>query len=575
MFSKITTSALLILLICLGLSRNSVAQTTSAERIEEASVAIQNNQFERALDFLQDENSPQAWLLRGQAFYQLNEFSNSARELKKILLQTANPTLVAEAQYTLALISIQKRDFATSVVLLDAIQQLSGISGSISSDSNNLKRSLLRFMDVSDLLELLSEGISDDLMEETVVTSLQSLNRADAQLLGSVIIDMDADSSLFDHSKIRRTIQTRPSTVQRSVVPPGFAYRIGIILPFDPENEGLSNVSGSLYKGIMLAAQQHNADRENTPVYIEYINAREVNPGTVMGKASFKNMDLLIGPLVSETASRYVPFTTQFEIPLIAPLANSDTLNQFHPYFFQANPTLAASGRAMARFAYNQKRLDTASVISGRNAEGIYAARAFRAEFERLGGHIVDFYTKDFNSDGFEFTEFTEAFTTNKQLIDSLNYTPVDAVFAPFTGGSAPSLIDLLLTDLEANRSKVTVLGSEDYAYANLIPERINRFEIYYPTGLQPEETAEDVISFKEDYLNFSQQEANDFSFKGYDLMNFILASLKNHPNPTYMNHVLRTAKPYTGLGNTFHFNNSQVNTAVTVKKLEAVDENE
>jgi hypothetical protein len=131
------------------------------------------------------------------------------------------------------------------------------------------------------------------------------------------------------------------------------------------------------------------------------------------------------------------------------------------------------------------------------------------------------------------------------------------------------------LTDLEANRSKVTVLGSEDYAYANLIPERINRFEIYYPTGLQPEETAEDVISFKEDYLNFSQQEANDFSFKGYDLMNFILASLKNHPNPTYMNHVLRTAKPYTGLGNTFHFNNSQVNTAVTVKKLEAVDENE
>lgn len=573
MLSKFMKTALFTLLLTCVLSSAVMAQMSSAERVEEASVAIQNNNFDQALEYLQGEQSPQAALLRGQALYQLNEFAKAARELKKVVIQPSSPALKAEAQYTLALISVQNREFADAVMLLDAIQFYGNIPGSISSDSKNLKRTLLRFMDISDLTELLSEGISDDLFEETVETSLQSLNRADAMLLGQLILDLDSDSTLFDHSKIRRTIQSRPTTVQRTTVPDGFAYKIGIILPYDPENPGLSNVSGSLYKGMMLAAQQHNADSENTPIFIEYINAKEENPGVVMGKASYKNMDLLIGPLVSETASRYVPFTTQFEIPLVAPLANSDTLNQFHPYFFQANPTLAARGKVMAEYAYNSRRIDTVSVISGRNTEGIHAARAFRAEFERLGGHVVDYFTKDFNEDGFEFTEFTDPLTSNEELIDSLNYTPVDAIFAPFTGGSAPSLIDLLLTDLEANKSDVTVLGSEDWLYANLTPERIEDFEIYYPTGLQPDEEDEKVIRFKEDYLNFTRQEVNDFAFKGYDLMNFIIHSLKNHPNPTYMNHVLRTAGLYNGLANQFHFDNTQVNEAVIIKKLKVTEE--
>src|SRR5690606_38325705 len=107
--------------------------------------------------------------------------------------------------------------------------------------------------------------------------------------------------------------------------------------------------------------------------------------------------------------------------------------------------------------------------------EGFLAAKSFRNTFERMGGKVIYFFQKDFKARGYDVSDFTKVFTKDELLRDSLGYKNVQAIYLPFTGESSQSMIELVLTDLEAYNSNLTILGSQEWLYADLAPERINK----------------------------------------------------------------------------------------------------
>lgn len=155
-------------------------------------------------------------------------------------------------------------------------------------------------------------------------------------------------------------------------------------------------------------------------------------------------------------------------------------------------------------------------------------------------------------------------------LIDSLQIPAIDAVYMPFTGEQSETLIDLTLTDLEAGKSKIPVLGSQDWGYVELSSERLNRFTIYFPDASQIDETQEKVIQFRQNYMDITkQQEASIFSFLGYDLGTYLAELFTEIKNPTYFKQALIHKPVFQGLANQIKFDESHVNQRLSIYKMD------
>jgi ABC-type branched-subunit amino acid transport system substrate-binding protein len=275
-----------------------------------------------------------------------------------------------------------------------------------------------------------------------------------------------------------------------------------------------------------------------------------------------------VGPLFSEPAERMAQLAEEYRIPMIAPLANSDELNLDYNYTFQLNPTFEIHGKEMARFAVEELELDSIAIITDSQSLGRASALSFRYEAEKLGAHISYYFEDDLASVGYDLSAFTEAFTPDSTLIDSLGYTPSQAIYAPFTGQAATTLSNLLLNDLEAMRSDVIILGSEEWANADMSAYQRRIFEIYYTQALGQAADSSAVEFFQQDFETRFGFTPDNFASIGYDAANYLFQSLETAGNPIYLDRVLRTRSPYNGLSIKIDFDGNRVNQHLNVHPL-------
>jgi hypothetical protein len=146
---------------------------------------------------------------------------------------------------------------------------------------------------------------------------------------------------------------------------------------------------------------------------------------------------------------------------------------------------------------------------------GRSAASSFRREAERLGAYISYYFEDDFARRGYDITEYTAVFTPDSVMIDSLGYIPTQGLYAPFTGQAAPTLTNLLLNDLEAMRSRVIIMGSEEWANANLSAFQRRLFEIYHTEAFGTAADTSAVDFFEEDFETRFGTPADRFAWVG------------------------------------------------------------
>jgi ABC-type branched-subunit amino acid transport system substrate-binding protein len=259
---------------------------------------------------------------------------------------------------------------------------------------------------------------------------------------------------------------------------------------------------------------------------------------------------------------------------MIAPLANSDEINLDYNYTFQMNPTFEVHGKRMAQHAVRQLGLDTLAVITPNDALGTASARSFRREAEKLGAYVSYYIEEDFSSFGYDLTDFTKVFTTDSVLVDSLNYIPTEAIYAPFTGQAANTLSSLLMTDLEVLNSDMIILGSEEWQSANLSAYQNRNFEIYYSQSFGEAADTTATRLFEEDFQTRFALEADLFAKLGYDIGNYLFESLSLAGNPSQLTHALRSKDPYNGLAIQIDMEGQRINQHIYIRPLtpKAVD---
>lgn len=521
-------------------------------------------------------NTDEARLFAGKSFFSAGYFGKARSYLLKALSSQVMPQQF-DASYTLSLCDFQLHNFGQS---LDRLYNLSNNpqSGDVGNQARIFYNEILDYLTLRQRLRAFHESNIASVQKDIVVSVFDKVDGETAQSLIKALktnFANTSDSTLVqdlesDLNSLPAYQNDLPKRIQLKA-PKGISYNLGVALPKFEQNSDEFSVSQGLYYGILMAVENFNKRNNGQKVFIHYINTLkdQDKPKDIMTELAWnQHADMIIGPLYSEMTESMAPLAEQYQIPMLAPLANYDSLNIDNPYVYQANPTFDVRGKKMADFAVNRLHLDTLAVIVNKNSWGMHEAFAFRDEAEKLGAKVQYFFSDDFEANKFDVSQYDQYFSTDSTMIDSLGSKHVDAVYLPMTGATAPALINLVMTDLEAYRANVTILGSQEWATAGLDPDQISKFNIYYSGINVPDTSSSDVKTFNIDYQNRFGLAANRYSVMGFDCANFMLKTLEKVQNPALLKEALKNSDEFVGLGSHYIFDGSHINQAVEFFKL-------
>lgn len=547
-------------------------QVLQGQSFEEGLNYYQQGKYSEAASVFTKLNTNKGRLFSGKSYFGMGKYLTAKTYLQEVK-STADKNIYLEAQYNLALTDFQLGQYGEALnrlyqfhdqerqtqLVTDAVQFYNDILGYL---TINQRKNAFQQADEPQVKYDLIAAAFGNVNYRVAQTLYNQLQHAKIDTSGPAmqkLAKMIADSMSY---AVEREYGTRPAT------PDGITYNIGAALPSYKTGAPEFNVSRGLYFGFVMAAEEFNQQHSDRKAFIRYQNTAANKDSAAYSMTNYAwnyNADVVLGPLFSEPAKRMAELAEQYHIPLLAPLANSDTLNTDNPYVFQANPTFSSHGKRMAEYAVKQLKMDTLAVIAEKNSLGESSAYNFRDRAEKLGARVTYFFVDDFAAKGFDLTEYTKYFTTDSAKIDSMGYHQLDGIYAPFTGQAASTLAELLLVDLEAMNSKLPVLGSQVWGNINIPEQQMGNRKIYFSESYYLDKKSQKVEQFRKRYKERFNLEPNKFAMIGYDAASFVLQTLDRVGNPALLKDALKQQPLYKGIIGDIFFGGTHVNQQIKI----------
>ncbi|MFY0684330.1 MAG: ABC transporter substrate-binding protein [Balneola sp.] len=561
-------STLLLLLILM------FSGTGYAQSLDTGKNLYQNGDYERAIRVFTNIDEPEATLFIGKSYFALGQYVKSRSYLDLILQEEqSNEPILAEAAYTKALVLFQLDDFSASLDLLYQLKE-DNTSNVFTSRATTFYNQIVSYLSIDQIKTVYRHNSNQEILKDVLDGSLGRISYSKAKVLletfkSSLINESTVD--LFQVESALRdslTYSSRHPMRKYPQAPNGMSYQIGVALPsFEIQSDNYE-VPQHLYFGIQLAVEEFNSNQPNKKAFLNFVetNSNYTQPEDILNKLIWnKDVDVVIGPLFSEVAKAFSGLAEEYEVPVITPLANSDSLSLANNYMFQTNPTFAVQGTKMAQHAVNELGIDTVAVLAQQNALGRASALAFRHEAERLGAFVQHFFLEDLQSNGYDISEYTAYLSKTDTLMPAPG---LKAVYAPFTGSAAPTLIRNLITDLEASESDYILLGSEEWSDTDIASARLPETSLHYTQSFDIRYGDNDVENFISNFRLRFEAEPNQFAFIGFDVANAVLSTLNRVGNPSYLKNGLHELKNFRGLSNNIEFSSEHINQKVIIKSV-------
>ncbi len=536
----------------------------------------QQGDYEQALKIFNNIDSPQGRLFSGKSYYSLGKYLTAKTYLNQVDRE-AEDEIYLEAVYTTALVDFQLGLYGDALNRLYDLKNHS-IKTKLVTEGRQLYNEILGFLTLNQRKNAFQQAKSPEIKYDLIKAAIGSVPLEDARILYSQLVQSKIDTA---NQAMRELSETLADSVSYATerrygnqvsAPKGIIYDLGAALPSHSDSGSEFEVARGLHFGYVLAAEEFNQQHTDKKAFIRHQNtaANMDSAGQAMTNLAWNyHADAILGPLFSEPARKMAELAEQYQIPLIAPLANSDTLNSDNPYVYQANPTFTSHGRKMAEYAVQSLQMDTLAVLTEKNSLGEASAFAFRDRAEKLGAKVAYFFVDDLKSKGYDLTEYTKFFTTDSSKIDSLgNYHYLDGIYAPFTGQAASTLAELLLVDMQAKGSNIPVLGSQKWGNFDIPEIQLKNQPIYFSESYYINQKSERVEQFRKMFNQRFDAEPNRFAMIGYDVASYVLTTLDRVENPAYLKDALKQQPLYKGIIGNINFRGSHINQEVKIFEM-------
>lgn len=328
--------------------------------------------------------------------------------------------------------------------------------------------------------------------------------------------------------------------------------RLGILLSLSGEDRVPSQ---ALFNGIRLAVDEHNVQEGARPVVMmfEDIEGGPDVAADAVTTLSDAGADIIVGTLYSEEAIAAAKRADEEQIIFIAPLATDERVSAGRRYAFQANPSMAVRGEAMARFAVNGLRLTRLGVftVADERRVGERLSDGFIQAASELGAEINLIQLLPSESAWFDLP--------NEIPADTLNL--VDAIYVPMATRDAPALAGAILATFDRFGKNVRLLGNTAW---HDLPQKAHasRYTMTYSNDFLPDLSSDDFLRFAWTYYDLSGADVDRLGLSGFDVTRFALEATSREDSRALWD-VIRNMPEYQGFGLRIHFDGGNVNRAL------------
>lgn len=551
------------------------AVTLNAQNLEQGMNLYMNGEYEEAAAFFERYDSPEAMLYTGKSYYAMGSLHRARHYLSSAAQNADAEEVRQEAVYTNALADFQIKNFTSSLHELHRLRQLNPATA-YTSRAGNLYNQILGYLSLAQMNKVFNETDSDTLRFDILKASAGRFGYEDVKaiLLKYEHAAGENTAGFRELSRIRELLYSKESydaeysTLQKAEAPAGTSYKIGVVLPDFGFSSEDYEISQHLYFGVQQAVEDYNAAHADRKIFLKFrqTDDEDHTPEQAFSRLVWQDdADAIIGPLFSGEAQKFSVLSEEYGVPVITPLATSEQISGKSFYLYQLNPTFAVHGKKMAEFAVNTLRLDSLAIIAERGTPGETAAFAFQSEVQKLGAAVKHVFVEDLEAQGYSITDYVARITADTADGGADN---IDGIYAPFSGPAAASLIQSLLTDLEASGKQYALLGLEEWQGVELSELRFSNWRIYYTQSYDVEDsdTAE-RSEFAENFRQMFSTAPNRFAFIGYDTARVLIQALEEAQNPADLNKALLELSNFKGISTQVSFKGHHVNQSVEIKR--------
>ncbi|MCZ6776579.1 MAG: ABC transporter substrate-binding protein [Ignavibacteria bacterium] len=360
----------------------------STERFDESVES-----FDRIIrQFPFNQRTTASFVMKAKALFMLNKNLGAARTLNVFLSKYPTSKYVADAEFTLGLVHLRIRRYD------DAVQSMMNAWRKTPQTlrAKKLERDILAALD----------GIIDAYLEIEAVKQLMRKSRSVRERAffwlkvgekeakdGKIADAAIAVDTLIDHYP-QELFADRVAALRARVEQRG-SVKLGALLPLmkNSKPSPTKELGTEIYDGIVFALDEYlqhpsvrvkvtlvTRDTERDPLVATRGTDELTSDDEIIG---------IIGPVFSSTTSAAVGLANARGVPLVTPTANSNGIAAVGRFIFQANPDYETRGRAMARYAVNQKGLKNLAILAPIDTYAKFMAEAFASEALRLGANLL------------------------------------------------------------------------------------------------------------------------------------------------------------------------------------------
>lgn len=163
-------------------------------------------------------------------------------------------------------------------------------------------------------------------------------------------------------------------------------YNIAVMLPFylDGGEQAMKDISTQFYMGVKLAIDSLEEIGLKAKVYVYDVKNDSAQIVTLLRKPEMKQMDLIFGPLVPQSADIVGAWCKANQIRMVCPSACNSALLRNNPYVYASLPTDITLQRILARYTIDNYSKDQIVLVNSGVARDKELYDAFRERFVEL-----------------------------------------------------------------------------------------------------------------------------------------------------------------------------------------------
>ena len=315
-------------------------------------------------------------------------------------------------------------------------------------------------------------------------------------------------------------------------------YKIAVLLPFMYDQFKRSNEKKNfvieLYEGIQLALKDLEAEGVNIEIFAYDTERSSTVTKSVLQKEEMKGMDLIIGPLYSETIELVTKFAYDHKINMVNPVSTNGKVIANNPFSFLLLPSEETQGTRAAQFAYKELMGDGKKVLifHGPNEADSIMAYNYRNTLNKIADRSARVREVRRNDAKSMFNFLLARRTYRGKEGEEEFEIPADSLSHILVASNTDEgmIAANLISALERRRGAIKVIGLYNWIdYSFIVPEQLERLEVNLLAPSFIDHNSEKFNEFRKKYLLEYHTLPSNFSALGYETLRLFGQLLNQH----------------------------------------------